>query len=150
MSRATKLMGYVACVLAGGLAITAYLLFHGYFDHGHFEIKQAQWSPSRRVAVVAERSDEQALSSYTYFVLIGDHVYSPSELRHAYYSDAVVFSAASNCLTLHWEGPNTLVVTCSGPHLDQQHIDVEKRKSGEVSISYVNISPNTAQTFRPR
>jgi hypothetical protein len=139
MSKILKVMGYVACVLVAGLAIAAYALFHGYFDHGHFEIKQAQWSPSRRVAVIAERSDQQALSSYTYFVLIGNHIFSPSELRHAYHSSAVVFAAADSCLDLHWHGPTKLVIACESHNLTRQHIDVEKNHSGSVAITYENI-----------
>jgi len=54
-------------VLSVGLlmAMGVYALFHGYFDHGLFEVKQVEWSPSapRRVAVVAERSDHEAMSS---------------------------------------------------------------------------------------
>ena len=76
------------------LATAVYMLFHGYFDHGLFEVKQAQWSPSpeRRVAVVAERSDHEALGGLEFFVLIKDHVPSPTELRFANHSDDVIFS----------------------------------------------------------
>jgi hypothetical protein len=89
--------------------------------------------------MLAERSDKEALGGLTYFELIGDHVFSPVELRHAYHSDARVFAATATCLTLHWEGPSKLIVECNGSHLDQQ-----------VAISYVGISPDTAQTFRPK
>ena len=90
------------------MAACVYVLFHGYFDHGLFEIKQLEWSPSapRRVAVVAERFDHQAMNSDTYFVLIADHVFSAAELRRAYHSDGVVFAAASDCLTVSWTDPH--------------------------------------------
>jgi hypothetical protein len=60
-------------VLAVGLLMATGVYAHGYFDHGLFQIKQAEWSPSppQRVAVVAERSDHQAMSSDVYFVLVG-------------------------------------------------------------------------------
>lgn len=121
------------------MATFLYGLFHGYFDRGQFEVKQVQWSSAKQAAMVAERSDQQALSSYTYFVLIGGHVFSPSELRHAYHSSAVVFAAADSCLDLHWQGPSKLVVVCNGPSMTREHIDVEKNQSGGVAILYDNI-----------
>jgi hypothetical protein len=127
------------CTLVVSLGLALYALFHGYFDHGQFEIKQTQWSSSREVAMVAERSDQEAMSGYTYFVLDGDHPFSPAELRLAYHSGAVIFAAASNCLTLHWDGPNKLVVTCSESSIPLDQINVQKLRSGEVNISYTNI-----------
>src|SRR5438874_1937203 len=51
----------ISLVGVGVVAILAmaalYGLFHGYFDHGEFEIKQFQWSSTNQVAMVAERSD---------------------------------------------------------------------------------------------
>jgi hypothetical protein len=132
------------------LFVLGYLLFHGYFDHGKFEIKQVQWSSSKQVAMLAERSDEEALGGLTYFVLIGDHVFSPDELRHAYHSDARVFAAMATCLDLQWKSSRNLVVACNGSYVAQEDIDVEKQQSGEVTITYVNISQETAQTFHPK
>lgn len=128
----------LALVLGFGLA---YALFHGYFDHGQFEIKQVQWSSAKQVAVVAERSDHEALSSNTYFVLIGDHVPSSSELRHRYHSSARVFAAADNCLDLRWQSPSALLISCNGHSLARWHIDVERHQVGGVAILYDNI-PN--------
>jgi hypothetical protein len=138
---------FVLVVLAVGL----YALFHGYFDHGLFEIKQVEWSAStpRRVAVVAERSDHEAMSSNVYFVLIGNHIFSPAELRRAYYSDAVVFAAASNCLTVSWNGPHHLVLDCRGGKIDAAHIDARKSIADDVAITYVNIADGTAKEFQP-
>src|SRR5579872_4953427 len=102
------------------LSVLGYLLFHGYFDRGKFEIKQVQWSSSKQVAMLAERSDNQALGGLTYFVLIGNHVFSADELRHAYHSDAPVFAATSTCLNLRWESPSSLVVVCNGSYLNQE------------------------------
>lgn len=118
-----------------------YGLFHGYFDHGQFAVKQVQWSATRKAAVMVERSDQQALSGYTYFVLIGDHVFSPSEMRREYHSNAMVFAAADSCLYLRWQGPGTLVITCNGHTMTREHIDIEKHQSGEIAILYENI-PN--------
>jgi hypothetical protein len=139
MRKTTKIVFVITCAAAVSLGAAVYALFHGYFDKGQFEIKQAQWSSSKQVAVVAERSDQEALSGYTYFVLTGNHLFSPAELRHAYHSDAVVFAAASSRLDLHWESPSKLVVACNGSAVDPNHIDVQKRQSGEVAVSYENI-----------
>jgi hypothetical protein len=131
----------IAVSLASILVATfVYAVFHGYFDRGMFEIKQIQWSPAGQAAMVAERSDEQALSGYTYFVLIGDHVFSPSELRHAYHSNAVVFAAGDSCLNLHWQGPAELVIACNRPGITRERIDVQKNQRGKVAILYENIS----------
>jgi hypothetical protein len=139
MRNASKIIALVivlVVVCGGGLI---YGLFHGYFDHGRFEVKQAQWSPAKQVAIVVERYDQEALSGYTYFVLIGDHVFSPSELRHRYHSSAVVFAGADSCLNLHWQGPTTLVISCNGQAMTREHIDVEKHQSGGIAILYDNI-----------
>jgi hypothetical protein len=127
------------------LAIGWYALFHGYFDHGLFEIKQVEWSPSfpRRVAVVAERSDHEAMSSDQYFVLIADHVPSATELRFTYYSKDVIFRAAGDCLGVRWTDPHSLTITCAMRYPDPLYmagIAVQKYRAGDVAIRYVNIA----------
>lgn len=139
MSRARRIASAVACAVVILVGVIVYALFHGSFDHGQFEIKQAQWSSSKEVAVVAERSDQEALSSYMYFVLIADHLPSTAELRRAYHSDAVVFAAASSCVALHWENRQSLIVACNGHPAEPSHIAVQKRQSMGVAISYENI-----------
>ena len=129
-------------VIGMALVIVTELLFHGYFDPGLFQIKSVQWSSSKRVVVVAERSDHQALNSDVYFVLIGDHVFSPTELRHAYHSAARIFAADGKCVTVHWQSPSKLVVTCSDSSISRGDIDTQTNKRDGVAISYVNI-PNT-------
>jgi hypothetical protein len=139
MRTIAKITITVVCVAAISLALAIYGLFHGYFDPGQFEIKQVQWSSSKQVAMVAERSDHDALGGLTYFVLIGNHLFSPAELRHAYHSDATIFAAGNNCINLHWEGSGKLVITCNGSTVDSDFIDVQKQQSGNVAISYENI-----------
>ena len=129
------------------LAVGWYALFHGYFDHGLFEIKQAEWSPStpRRVAVVAERSDHEAMSNDQYFVLIADHIPSAKELRFTYHSHDVIFAAAGDCLNVHWTDPRGLAVTCTMGYSDPLYaggIAVQKHKAGDVAVAYVNIPPS--------
>ena len=67
-------------------------------------------------------------------------MFSPSELKLAYHSDTVIFAAANNCLTLHWEDPNKLVVACKDSSVTPDQIDVQKRQGKETAISYKNIA----------
>jgi hypothetical protein len=137
-------------VAATLLCVFGYLVFHGYLDKGIFQIKQVQQSSSGHLAMLAVRSDNNALGGLTYFVLIGDHVFSPNELKHAYHSNVPVFDAMATCLDLRWEGSNSLVVTCNDSYVNRESINVERVKDGNIAISYVNISPSTASnTFRP-
>ena len=133
------------------LAIGWYFLFHGYFDHGLFEVKQAEWSPSpqRRVAVVAERSDHEALGGYEFFVLINNHIPSPPELRFGNHSDDVIFSAGSDCLRVSWMDSDHLLISCRDGTIDSAHINVRKERADDVSITYVNIAHSTAKEFKP-
>jgi hypothetical protein len=131
--------------------VAIYALFHGYFDRGTFEIKSAQWLTSKEVAFVAKRADHQAMNNDEYFVLIGDHLFSPTEIRHAYYGDGVIFRAISDCLTLRWADSHDLQVACGDGSIIPSYIAVQKYKSGDVSISYLNI-PNktTEENSRPK
>jgi hypothetical protein len=126
-----------------GAAVVAivFALFRGYFDHGKFEVTKMEWSSSGQLAIVARRSDHEALSGDAYFVLIGDHLFSPTELRRENYSHAVIFSTSRDCLTLRWEDSDNLVVTCGDSSIEPGSINVQQRRSGQVAISYVNI-PN--------
>jgi hypothetical protein len=121
------------------LIVIACLLFRGHFDRGQFEVKETSRSSSARFAIVAERSDDEAMSGYVYFVLMGDHVFSPAELRTAYYSGHVIFAAASDCLSVRWSDPHNLTIMCREKSIDARHIDVQLRQAGDVAISYVNI-----------
>ncbi len=122
--------------------ISLYGLFHGYFDHGQFEIKRFQWSATNQVAMVAERVDpEEALGGLEHYVLIGNHLFTPAELRRAYYSNAVVFSAGiDDCLTVDWDGPNRLTIGCNGSTVDRDHINAQRQQVGNIAISYENIA----------
>ena len=143
--------GLLSCSFSWlGLAVGWYALFHGYFDHGLFEIKQAEWSPPtpRRVAVVAKRSDHEAMSSDYYFVLIADHIPSAKELRFKYYSHHVIFRAAGDCLNVHWTDPHGIAIACKMGYTDSLYaggIAVQKHKADDVAVTYVNIPPSNRQ-----
>jgi hypothetical protein len=136
-----KTIAVAVCTVVAALLVGGYLLFHGYFDTGKYEIRTVQWSASKQVAVVAKRSDNQALNGDEYFVLIGDHLFSEAELRHGLHSDGPVFSADRDCLTLRWNDPHDLVITCDDKFMTPADISVQHHRSGQVAISYVNI-PN--------
>ena len=139
MSKSTRVAVAVVCALGVALVATALALFHGYFDHGQFVVKETNWSSSRRVAIVAERSDDEAMNGDQYFVLIGDHVFSPSELRAAYYGHRVIFATDSDCLGVRWRDPNNLTVLCRKGFIDKSHIELQIRQAGDVTITYETI-----------
>jgi hypothetical protein len=145
MTKARKTVVIVIATLALALVMFVTALFRGYFDHGLFEVKDVQWSPAKEIAVVAKRSDHDAMNSDAYFVLIGDHFFSEPELRHAYHSAAVIFATDSDCLTLRWVDPHNLTVGCTDRSIDPGHIEVQQRRHGEVAISYVNIPDMNAR-----
>ena len=139
MNRAKKVGVSVAGVLGFALMVATFVLSCGYFDNGLFEVKQTDWSQSGQVAMLAERSDPKALRSDEYFVLVGDHVFSPTELRDAFYGRREVFNAASDCLSVRWNTPSNLTVSCRDGSLDASHINLERRQTGDITITYVNI-----------
>ena len=79
-----------------------------------------------------------------YFVLVGDHVFSPSELRAAYYRHRVVFAAASDCVRIRWSDTHNLMVMCNNGAIDADHIELQQRKTGDVAITYVNIADRSS------
>jgi|SRR5580658_1076770 hypothetical protein len=139
MSRVKKVRVSVACTLGIALVAITFALSRGYFDHGLFEVKQTDWSPSGQVAMLAERSDHQALRSDEYFVLIGNHVFSPTEVRDAFYGRREVFNAASDCLSVHWSDPHNLTVSCCDGSLNASQINFQRLHTEDITITYVNI-----------
>jgi hypothetical protein len=142
ITKAILIYSVVACVTAAvGIALV-YLLFHGYFDRGKFELTATERSPSGALAMLGRRWDNEALSGDSYFVFIGDRVLSSAELRRVYYSDAVIFSAGRDCLSLQWKSATELAITCNDPTaMEPGRIRVEKRQAGPIAISYTNIPP---------
>lgn len=126
-----------ALLVLGALAIFFYLDFQGYLDQGDFAVEQTVWSPDHQnVAMIAYRGEGNGSGGIN-FVLVGPKLYSREELSHQFHTHTVVEGGL--CLTVHWEGPAHLVVTCSDdsmlPELSRRLPD----RVGEVSISYVNI-----------
>lgn len=145
-SRAVASIAGVFVAIVIGVFLMGMLVwrwFHGYYDAGDFVVKEAKWSPSRQLAVVAERPDNSALSGDQYFVLIGDHPFSKTELKLAYHSENTIFASDGSCLTLRWRDLHNLVVTCSHGFIEPSHIAVEKHQMGDVIVSYENIPEAT-------
>ena len=129
MTRLSKALSAGAMAVVLFAFVFVYALFHGYFDHGHFEIKSYARSSVNQVAVVAERWDaDEALGGLDSYVVLGNHLFSPDELRHAYYSDAVVFAAESTCATVHWESEKKLQISCKGSAIDKGHINAQRQQ----------------------
>jgi hypothetical protein len=142
--KALKGAAGMACVFAIALAIGVFALFHGYADRGLFEIEEVQWYSPTQLAVVAKRADHEALNGDQFFVIIGNHMFSPKELRHAYYGQSVIFRADNSCLTLRWQNQHDLTVTCSDGSIEPGSIAVQRYRSGGVVVSYIKI-PNMKQ-----
>jgi len=120
-------------------ATIVFLLFTGHFDSGKFEVIKTSWASPELVAMVARRSDHEALSGDQFFVLVGDHTFSARELRHAYYQDGLIFRADSACVTTSWKDARNLVVSCPDGSIEAGAIAVEQRRKADVGVSYVNI-----------
>jgi hypothetical protein len=140
MTRLVKISLAEAAAVAILATVLVYLLFHGYFDDGVFEIRQSEWSSANQVAMLAKRYDHHALSGHDYYVLIGNHLFTPTELRHALHSDAVIFDSDSDVLTIHWDGPNRLIIRCNGPTIEKDFISAQRQRFGNIAISYENIA----------
>jgi hypothetical protein len=134
-------MGLIAaCTTVIVLAFALYGLFHGYFDHGDFSVLSTQRSSSGRFAMVAKRSDNDALNNDEIFVVMGDHIFSPVELRYALHGPSVIFSTDHDCITLKWQDPLHLEISCAGNTISKDEINGEQSHSDNVSIKYVNIA----------
>jgi hypothetical protein len=75
MSSLLKIWLSILILISVVLAVGWYALFHGYFDHGQFEIKQSQWSSTGQVAMLAERSDHEALGDLS-IMSLSEIIYS--------------------------------------------------------------------------
>ena len=134
-----------SCGLVTALVVVILLLlFRGYFDRGHFEVTNTDYSSSKQIAVVAKRSDSEALNGDAYFVFISDHKPSVTELRRTYHSAAVIFSADESCLSVHWKSATELVVTCADSSIKSSHIGIQEHRRGGIVISYINV-PNMSR-----
>ena len=135
----TKSSLIVVFLIVSSLLTVGFGLFSGRFDHGQYAIEQVQWISPGSAALIAKRSDHDALNSDQHFVLIANHQLTAKELRTAYYHDGVIFRASTECLRVQWESPQKLIVTCFGGSIRPTEIAVQKHRSGDVDVLYRNI-----------
>jgi len=70
----------VACAVTLVATGLIFELFHGYFDHGQFEIKQVQRSSTNQVAMLAERSDHETLGGLEYYYKVSVRTWDSPEI----------------------------------------------------------------------
>jgi hypothetical protein len=79
MKKSTKWITFAVCSVF--IVIFGYFVWHGYFDQGDFRLLSSVQSPTEQFAMVAKRSDHEALNGDQVFVLLGNHIFTPVELR---------------------------------------------------------------------
>src|SRR3954452_12721316 len=67
-------------------------------------------------------------------LLVEDRVFSPTELRSAYYSDDVVFAAADNCLSVRWIDSHNLEVMCRDRSLASHQCSQTSSRGGRNQV----------------
>ena len=78
-------------LLCFAIGLFFFLDFRGNLDRGNFEVLRTVKNSEDRIAIVAKRSDHEAMSGDQYFVFVADHVYSPKELRLALHRSPMIF-----------------------------------------------------------
>jgi hypothetical protein len=131
-----KSLGVGAGAVALILALVVVALFRGCFDHGTFEVTSVAWANPTRAAIVARRSDHDALNSDQYFVFVDNHVPSPRELRATLYSSRPVFDTANPCVTARWRDASHLIVSCRDAVISPTEINFQGHRTGDVTVEY--------------
>jgi len=111
----------------------------GVLDSGNFQILQTEMIAPNRIAMLAQRSDDVALSGNTVFVVIGDHHYSTLELKRALHKSEPLFIADRAGLVIRWENPSELVIQCKDCGITKDRIEMQKAFDGDVAIRYVGF-----------
>jgi hypothetical protein len=133
-------------VVASGIAVLCvavvlffFLDFRGNLDRGNFEVLRTVKNSDNKIAIVARRTDSEAMSSDLYFVFVGDHVYSPKELRLAVHRTHMIFRADRDGLDVRWAGPQQLIIECKNCEITKDDIDEQRFRSGNISVQYLNF-----------
>jgi hypothetical protein len=137
VNKSDKWIAFSVCSVL--IVVFGYHFWHGYFDQGDFRLLSSKQSPTEKFAMVAKRSDHEVLNGGQVFVLLGDHIFSAPELRHAVNSPTVIFSTDRDCLSLQWRGSQDLVISCKGEPIEQGDITRQLTNWGDVTFTYVNI-----------
>jgi len=133
-------------IIASGIALFClavslffFLDFRGNLDPGKFEVLRTTKNSENKIAIVAKRSDHQAMNGDEYFVFVADHIYSPKELRLALHRSPMIFDAADDGLDVRWAGPRELVIECKDCGITKSRINEQLFSSGTISVRYVNF-----------
>jgi hypothetical protein len=121
------------------VALFFVLDFRGNLDPGQFEILRTAQNSEKKYAIVAKRSDHEALNGDQYFVLLSDTIYSSNELRVAFHRSPILFSADRDGIEVRWTSPNELVIECQDCGISKTEINTRQSRAANVSIHYVNF-----------
>ena len=114
--------------------------YKGVADSETVKIIQAEWASPKRVAMLVERSDHAALSGNTYFVFVGERIYSVPELRKRLYGLPNVFKVGlGEGLSIGWSAPDELSITCSNCGITKEIIESQKFSEGNIRVRYVRF-----------
>jgi hypothetical protein len=125
----------VVCAIAIWLA----LAFMGVLDSGKFENAQSQTVSQNHIAMLARRSDSTALSGDRYFVVIGSHLYTSSELKRAFYSSRPVFVAGREGLDIYSVASNVLTIECKDCGVSKDLVEKQRFSDDSIVIRYVGF-----------
>jgi hypothetical protein len=133
-------------VVASGIALVCvavglffFLDFRGNLDRGNFEVLRTVKNSENSIAIVAKRSDHEAMSGDQYFVFVADHIYSPKELRLALHRSHMIFNADRDGLNVYWSSPHDLVINCDSCGINKDDVNEQQFSSGNVSVRYLNF-----------
>jgi hypothetical protein len=125
--------------IASAISIWFALAFMGILDRGKFEIVQSQVMSPDRIAMLARRSDQTALSGDTYFVVIGKHLYDAKELKGAFYSSRPVFVAGRAGLDIHATAANVLTIECKNCGITKDLVERQRFSDDGITVRYIDF-----------
>jgi hypothetical protein len=132
-------LGTIVAISAAVLALLAVALFRGCFDPGAFEVKSVVRSTSGKLAVVARRSDHQAMNSDEYFVIVANEVPSAHDLKFALHSSRPVFSTGAPCVEARWQDSAHLVISCREGSIKKSDINGFRHRIDDVVVLFDGI-----------
>ena len=124
------------------IGLLLFLDFRGNLDHGKFEVLRTTRNSENRFAIVAKRSDNDALSGDQYFVFVADHIYSPKELRLALHRSHMLFNADRDGIAVSWVSPHDIVIECKNCEIGKNDINEQQSHVGDISVEYINFPQN--------
>jgi hypothetical protein len=138
MKRSRKIAIWLITLPICVIGVWSILAWFGVFDTAPYSITQSVNLAPGQIAMVGIRSDQTAMVGYEYFVLISDHVYSPTELRRYFHRS--IFSAGTGAFTIEKDSPSELVIRCR-PNcgITKDIIETQEFSKGNIKIRYVGF-----------